>query len=159
MLSQRRSGEPERAALLRPSQRQAGMGEELLSGEVARMAAFEDRPRDVGREKGQPQDPREIGSRQPFTLRDIGEIFAAALGQLVAEEVRPGNRLDQLAIRSCRPPWRSRLVDQHSDAETGTPELCLDRQDNGLLLVIRAIWRDWPGNSSRNKAASRLGST
>src|SRR5260370_4458135 len=35
-----RSSEAENAALLRPSERQAGMGEQLLRGEDARMAAF-----------------------------------------------------------------------------------------------------------------------
>jgi hypothetical protein len=48
------SCEPERAALLHPSERQARMGEQLSGGEVLRMAAFEDRPSDVGREIGQP---------------------------------------------------------------------------------------------------------
>ncbi len=41
------SGEAEPPALLRPGERQAGMGEQLLRGEVVRMAAFEDRPGDV----------------------------------------------------------------------------------------------------------------
>ena len=48
------SGEPERAALLHPSQGQARMVEQLSGGEVLRMAAFEDRPSDIGREIGQP---------------------------------------------------------------------------------------------------------
>jgi hypothetical protein len=48
------SAEPERAALLHPSQGQARMVEQLSGGEVLRMAAFEDRPSDVGREIGQP---------------------------------------------------------------------------------------------------------
>src|SRR5260370_42709479 len=60
------------------------MGEQILGGEVTRMTDFKDRPRDVGREKGQPQDTREIGARQPLTLRKLNEMFAAALGQLVA---------------------------------------------------------------------------
>ena len=42
-----RSGEAERPALLRPGEWQAGMGEQLLGSEIARMAAFEDRPGNV----------------------------------------------------------------------------------------------------------------
>src|SRR3954465_12420589 len=74
------SGEAERLALLKPGERQAGLGEQLLRGEVARMAAFEDRPDDVRGEKAQPQNPGEIGTHHPLTLRDIGEILTAALG-------------------------------------------------------------------------------
>ena len=44
------AGEAEGAALLRPKERQAGMGEQLLRGEITRMAALEDRPGDVGGE-------------------------------------------------------------------------------------------------------------
>ena len=54
------SAEAENAALLWPGERQAGMGEQLLRGEVARMPAFEDRPRDIGSEIGQPEHPGEI---------------------------------------------------------------------------------------------------
>ena len=75
-----RSGETERAALLRPGERQAGMREQLLRGEVARMAAFEDRPGYVGGEIAQPQHSGEVGARQLLTLRNIGEILTAALG-------------------------------------------------------------------------------
>jgi hypothetical protein len=73
------SGEPERAALFWPGERQAGMGEQLSGGEVLRVAAFKDRPRDVRREICQPQDPGEIGIRQPLTLRKVREILTAAL--------------------------------------------------------------------------------
>src|SRR5258708_7147306 len=81
-----RSGETERAALLRPGQRQAGMGEQLLGGEIARMAAFEDRSDNVRGEIAQPQHPGEVGARQLLTLRNIGKILTAAVGQLVFEE-------------------------------------------------------------------------
>jgi hypothetical protein len=54
-----------------------------LRGELARVAAFEDRARNVGGGIGQPQHPGELGACQVLGLRDIGEIFAAALGQLV----------------------------------------------------------------------------
>jgi hypothetical protein len=65
------SAEPENPALLRPGERQAGMGEQLSGGEVARMAAFEDCTSDVGREIGQPQNPGEVGARQFLTLRKL----------------------------------------------------------------------------------------
>src|SRR5439155_8909592 len=116
-------GEPECAALLRPGERQAGMGQQLSGGEVARMAAFEDRPRDIGRQEYQPQDPREIGARHPLILRKLHEMFALALGELAVEQVRPRDQLDQPRIRSCRSPWRSGLVDQHFDTEAHAPEL------------------------------------
>ena len=102
------------------------MVEQLSGGEVLRMAAFEDRPSDVGREIDQPQDPREIGARQPLPSRKIGEMFVAALGQLVAEEVCSDDQLDQLRIGSRRPTRRNRPIDQHSDAETHAPERCRD---------------------------------
>jgi hypothetical protein len=92
------SAEPENPALLRPGERQAGMGEQLLRGEVSRMAAFENCPRDIGSEIGEAQHPGEIRAGQPLALRDIGEIFAAALSQLVAEAVRADDQLDQLRV-------------------------------------------------------------
>ena len=66
------SGEAEDAALLRPGQRQAGMGEQLLRGKVARVAAFEDRPGNVRGEVAKPQHAGEVGARHPLALRDIG---------------------------------------------------------------------------------------
>src|SRR6266542_141125 len=102
-VSRPRSGEAENAALLRPSEWQAGMSEQLLRGEGARVAAVEDRPRDVGSQVGQPQHPGEVGACQTLGLCNISEILTAALGELTVEEMRPGDQLDQLGIGCCRP--------------------------------------------------------
>src|SRR5205823_3406511 len=107
--------------------RQAGMGEQLSGGEVLRMAAFEDRPSDIRRKIGQPQDPREIGARHPLMLRKLHQMFTLALGELAVEQVRPRDQLYQLRIRSCRSPWRSGPVDQHFDTEARAPEQCRGR--------------------------------
>ena len=69
-----------------------------MRGKVARMAALDDRPSDVGSEIGQPQQTGKVGACQAGRLRNIGEAFAAALRQFVAEVVRPGNQLDQLWV-------------------------------------------------------------
>ena len=97
------SGEAEDAALLRPGQRQAGMGEQLLRGKVARVAAFEDRPGNVRGEVAKPQHAGEVGARHPLALRDIGEIFAAALGQ-------PQNTRESAALTAKFPNHRNREV-------------------------------------------------
>src|SRR5438552_11985377 len=56
------SGEAEHAALLRPAQRQPGMGEQLFSGQVARLAAVEDRPGDVWCQVAQAHQPGVVGA-------------------------------------------------------------------------------------------------
>src|ERR1700730_10718842 len=93
-----RSREAEDAALLGPGERQAGMREQLLRGEIARVTAFENRSSDVGSQIGQPQHSGEIGARQALGLRNLRKVFAAALGQLAAEVVGPGDQLDQLRV-------------------------------------------------------------
>lgn len=104
MPSGARSGETERAALLWPGERQAGMREQLLGGELTRMAAFEDRPGGVGGKIAQPQHAGEVGACQLLALCKVGEIPITAAGQPALEEVRPGDQLDQFGIRFCRAP-------------------------------------------------------
>lgn len=53
------------------------MGEQLLRGKVARVAALDDGPGDVGSQAGQPQHSGEIGTCQACRLREIGKMIAA----------------------------------------------------------------------------------
>ena len=61
------------------------MGEQLLCGEVAGMAAFEDRSGDVGSEIGEPHHPGEVGACQTLVLSDLGQMVAVAVDQFVTK--------------------------------------------------------------------------
>jgi hypothetical protein len=75
------------AALLRPTQRQPRMVEQLLGREIARLMAIENGPGDVGGEVGQPHEAGEVGAAQLLALRHIEELLTVAVDQLVAEQM------------------------------------------------------------------------
>jgi hypothetical protein len=95
-VSRATSGEAENKALLRPGERQAGTSEQLLRGEVLRVAAFEDRACNVWGEIGQAQNPGEVGAcqaRNPDKAASILRRVARSPRELVAEHRQAAPRL------------------------------------------------------------------
>ena len=60
-----RSSKAERGPLLVPGERQAGVREQLLCRQIARLPPIEDRLGNIRREIAEADEPREIGPTDP----------------------------------------------------------------------------------------------
>src|ERR1700687_1306949 len=102
-----RSGEAERLALLRPAERQSGVGDQLLRREAAWLPALEDGARDIGSEKRQAQQQCHIGWAELFPHRQIGDASAGAAAKLLLQAMRANQQFDGLMAASMtrRLPW------------------------------------------------------
>src|SRR5690349_16925332 len=93
-----RSSKAERGPLILPGKRQAGVREQLLCRQIARLASFEDRLGDIGGEIAEADNPSEIGSAHSCAHSKRGKGDAVALDECHVEPMCPDEQLDQSRI-------------------------------------------------------------
>src|ERR1700732_3539006 len=118
-----RSREAERLALLGPGERQGGLGNELLCGEAAWLAALQDSAGNVRSEEGQAQQQRHIRRAQLLPHRKVGDASAAAAAELLLQVMRANEQFDQLGIRLARDPWPDGRIDDEPFALADSAQL------------------------------------
>src|SRR5215470_1732765 len=131
-----RSSEAEHRALLVPGERQTGMRQQLVRGQIARLAPIEDGLGDVRGEIAEADEPREIGWAHALALDQCGKRHTVAVDECGIEPARSDQQLDQPRIGfGCR-KWVGPL-DQHLDLPPGATQLCRHREDLGLVRRAR----------------------
>ena len=85
--------------LIVPGKRQAGVLEELLRRQIARMPSIEDRLGDIRREIAETDEAGEVGSADTFPLGECSKGDGFALGERRVEPARPEKQLYQSRIR------------------------------------------------------------
>src|SRR6516164_7412451 len=134
-----RSSEAEHCPLLVPGERQTGVRQQLVRGQIARLAPVENGLGDVRGEITEADEPREIGWAHALALDQCGKRHAVVVDECSIEPARPDQQLDQPRIGfGCRK--RVGPVDQHRDLPPGTAQLYRHREDLGFVRRSRQ-WR------------------
>ena len=127
------SGKAERGPLLVPAKRQSGMRQQLVCGQIARLAAVEDRLGDVRGEIAEANEPGEIGRAHALPPGQSGKRHAIAGDECGIELARSDQQLDQPRIRFCCGK-RVGSLDQHPDLPSRAPQPYRDAQDLDFLF-------------------------
>src|SRR6516165_3502128 len=93
-----RSSEAEHPPLLVPGERQTGARQQLVRGQIARLAPVEDGLRDVWSEIAEADESGEIGWADAFLFGQCAERHAGAAGEGGVEPERSDQQLDQPRI-------------------------------------------------------------
>src|SRR3954447_8853040 len=94
------SVEAKRLALLRPGEWQLGIRGELGECQARRLAAFEHGESDVRGKISQPEHAGKVGAIERLALGELAVLAAAELHQLVVEQMRPDDQLDEAWVRA-----------------------------------------------------------
>src|SRR5215813_715511 len=97
------------------------MGQQLVCGQIARLAAVEDRLSDVRSEKAEANEPREIRRAYALPLGQCCIWHAVAVEECGMKSVRPDQQLNEPCI-SLRRRKRVRAVDPHRDLPPGAAQ-------------------------------------
>src|SRR6516164_1890368 len=98
-LSSVSSGKAEHGLLLVPAKWQTRMRQQLVCGQIGRLASVEDGFGDVRGEIAEADEPREIGRAHPFPLGQCGKRHAVAAHECSVEPARPDQQLDEAGMR------------------------------------------------------------
>src|SRR6516164_9480851 len=114
-----RSSEAEHPPLLVPGERQTGARQQLVRGQIARLASVEDSLDDVRSEMAEAGESREIGWAHALAVGQCGKRHTVAVDECGIEPARPDQQFDQPRIGFGR---RKRVgpINQHSDLPPGT---------------------------------------
>src|SRR5215471_6557382 len=128
-----RSSEAEHPPLLVPGERQTGVRQQLVDGQIARLAPVEDGLRDVRGEIAEADEPREIGWAHTFALGQCGKRHTVAADECGVEPAGPDQQLDQPRVGfGCRKQVGA--VDQHLNLLPGPMQLYWHREDLGFIV-------------------------
>src|SRR6516165_3850904 len=135
-----RSSEAEHPPLLVPGKRQTGARQQLVRGQIARLAPVEDGLRDVWSEIAEADEPREIGRAHALTPGQCGKRHTVAADECGIEPARSDQQFDQPRIGlGCR-KWIDAL-DPHRDLPPGAAQLYRHREDLGFVMCLAWRWR------------------